>query len=460
MVPKNLAFGGGASATMLDPIVAVWMLIAVVLILTLPRKKAIVPFLLACYTIPLPQVVLVGPLHFPVLRILIMAGLARTAGQGGLTSKRRFPGGFNRLDKVVVLWTVSTFVVVSLQWMDSQAFIKVVGDLIDTLGAYLVVRFLIFDRDTIRRTLEVLALVCVIQGVCMMSEQFTHRNVFGSWGSNQPTIRNGHVRSEGVMGTLFAGTFGGVIIPLFLWLWTEKQSRKAAVAGLIGATAMVTASHASTAWLAYGSALLGLCFWPLRKQMRFVRYGLVAILVGLHLSMNGPVWSLIEKIDLTGGSSSFHRYMLVDNCIRHFDQWWLLGFKYPGTWGFDMWDLCNQFVAAALSGGLVGLSLFITIYSRSFAAIGNARKRISGDRRYEWLLWAFGSTMFANVVASFGINYMLQLLLLFFPVVACINVASFEAKQKVAQNVTPAIDLSLPSSLSSVGKYPSLRVTS
>lgn len=457
MVPKHLVFGGGALETVLDPLVAVWMLIAVVLILTLPRKKAIVPFLLACFTIPLAQVVLVGPLHFPVLRILILAGLARTAAQGGPTSKRRFPGGLNQLDKVVVLWTVSTFIVVSIQWADPQALIKVVGDLIDTLGSYLVVRYLIFDRETIRRTIEVLALISLIQGVCMMSEQLTHRNVFGPWGANEPTIRNGHVRSEGVLGTLFAGTFAGVIIPLFLWLWTEKESRKAATAGLIGATAMVMASHASTAWLAYGSSLLGLCFWPLRKRMRLIRYGIVIILVGLHLSMNGPVWSLIEKIDLTGGSSSFHRYMLVDNCIRHFDQWWLIGFKYPGTWGFDMWDLCNQFVAVAVGGGLVSLILFIAIYSVSFGAIGDARKRINGDRRYEWFLWTFGCTMFANVVASFGINYMLQLLLLFFPVLACISVASFEAKRKVSRDVDPTRDLLLaPTS----EKYLPLRVTS
>jgi hypothetical protein len=460
MLPKNHAFGGGATETMLDPMVAVWMLIAILLILTLPRKKAIVPFLLACFTIPLAQVVLVGPLHFPVLRILILAGLARTAAQGGPTSKRRFPGGFNRLDKVVVLWTVVSLVANFLQWMDPQSLIKLIGDFLDTLGSYLVVRFLIPDRETVRRTIEVLALICVIQGVCMMSEQSTHRNVFASWGAYQPTMRNGHLRSEGVMGTLYAGTFAGVVIPLFLWLRTEKKFEKTAVAGLVGATAMVMASHASTAWLAYGSGLVGLCFWPLRKRMQFVRYGIVATLVVLHLSMNGPVWSLIEKIDLTGGSSSFHRYMLVDNCIRHFDQWWLLGFRYPGTWGFDMWDLCNQFVAVALGGGLVGLSIYIAIYSRGFAAIGNARKQVNGDHRYEWFLWAFGSTLFANVVASFGINYLLPLLLLFFPLLACISVASSEAKQKVARDANPSVDLLLPSALPSVGKYLPLGETS
>ena len=34
------------------------------------------PFLLAFFMTPVAQVVLLGPLHFPVLRILILAGLA------------------------------------------------------------------------------------------------------------------------------------------------------------------------------------------------------------------------------------------------------------------------------------------------------------------------------------------------------------------------------------------------
>ena len=94
--------------------------------------------------------------------------------------------------------------------------------------------------------------------------------------------------------------------------------------------------------------------------------------------MHGPVWSLIEKIDLTGGSSSYHRYMLVDNCIRHFSDWWLIGYKNYGDWGFDMWDLCNQFVVAALTGGLVTLVLYITIFKRSFR--GDRDGKETGER--------------------------------------------------------------------------------
>jgi hypothetical protein len=434
MNPLAGAFGGGASETMLHPLVAVWMLVAALLILTLPREKAIVPFLLAFFTIPIQQVILIGPLHFPVLRILILVGLARAAAQGGgLTSERRFPGGLSRLDKAVLLWTVSSFVINSLQWMELQALIKLAGDFLDSLGGYLAVRFLIPDREAVRRTIKVLALVCVIQGTCMMSEQVTRHNVYAPLGVNEPSIREGHTRSEGVLGTLFGGTFAGVLVPLFLWLRTEKGSERTAVAGLIGATAMVMASHASTSWVAYGSGLLGICFWPLRKKMRFVRWGVVVTLVGLHLVMHGPVWSIIEHIDLTGGSSNYHRYMLVDNCIRHFDQWWLLGYRYPGDWGFDMWDLCNQFVVAAVTGGLLTLALFILIYSRSFGTIGAARRLVSGDRSREFLLWCLGSTMFANLVGSFGINYMVQLQLLFFPVLASISVSAFESRQAAAK---------------------------
>jgi hypothetical protein len=205
---------------------------------------------------------------------------------------------------------------------------------------------------------------------------------------------------------------------------------------------MVFASHASTSWMAYGGSLFGLAFWALRKQMRVVRWGLVVTLIGLHLVMHGPVWSLIEKVDLTGGSSSYHRYMLVDNCIRHFADWWLLGYTNYGSWGFDMWDLCNQYVAVALTGGLLALILFIMIYSRAFGAIGAARKRVEGDRTQEWLLWCLGSSLFANVVASFGINYMVQLMMCLSMLLACITVVT-----SAATEFTPAkLEMPVPNS--------------
>lgn len=434
MQPDNFRLGGGATDTIVHPLVAAGMLIAILLILLLPRVKAIAPFLLAFFTIPAGQVLVLGGMHFTMHQILILVVLGRMAAFRRSSSAGKFAGGFNALDWAVAAWSLLELVMFCLQFMEGQAVIRGLAGLIESLGGYLAVRFLIPNREAVQRAVKVLAVVCVMQGVFMVSEQFTHQNVFGSFGANQPTIREGHVRSEGALGTLYGGVFAGVLIPLFLWLWTESRSGTVAYAGIAGATSMVFASHASTSWMAYGGSLAGLAFWPMRKQMRLVRWGLVATLVGLHLVMHGPVWSLIEKVDLTGGSSSYHRYMLVDNCIRHFGDWWLIGYKDYGSWGFDMWDLCNQFVVAALTGGLVTLVVYIAIFKRSFAAIGRARKRVSGDRTQEWLLWCMGSALFANVVASFGINYMVHLMMCLFSLLACISVMTSEARRLTVRN--------------------------
>ena len=407
------------------------MLIAIVMILALPRRRVITPFLLAFFTVPLTQVVLVGTLHFPMVRVLILVGLFRCITSGGMFFGRKFAGGFNGVDRAVIFWTISSLAIVSLQWMNLQAFVKFAGDFVDTLGGYLVVRFFVPDREAIGRTVRVLAMICVIHGACMINEHVTRTNVVGYLGGMglNAEVRDGRVRSGGLLGTIQSGSFGGVLVPLFVWLWADRQSRITAAMGTIGATAMVITSGSSTSVMALGAGVVGLGFWALRKQMRMCRWGLVLMLTVLHLVMTGPVWWLIARIDVTGGSSSYHRYQLIDTLIRHCADWWLLGTRENGTWGWEMWDTCNQFVDVAVKGGLLTLAFYILILKRSFAAIGNARKRMTGDRNRERCLWCLGATLFANVVAQFGINYLIQLQLLLFPVLACISVATIEVRE-------------------------------
>jgi hypothetical protein len=437
MEPLNNRFGGGAAESQISPQVAVILLIAIALIFVLPRVKAIFPFLIAYLTIPIGEVIVLGSLHFTVLRILILAGLARMVFSKK-TGASKLSGGLNPVDQAVALWAVSALVIYTLQWMEAQAFINHLGDLLDTVGAYLVVRFLIPDGDTVRRAIQALAVVCVINGLFMINEKFSQVNVFGMLGGIplSVTIRDGHVRSAGVMGCLYAGAFAGALIPLFIWLWSNGKSRMFAIAGFAGALAMVITSYSSTSYMALGGGLLGLAFWPLRKVMRLVRWAFVAMLVGLHMVMKAPVWALIARIDLTGSSSGDHRYELLDNCIRHFSDWWLLGSRHYNDWGWGMWDLANQFVAVALTGGLLTLIFYIAIFKRSFAAIGTTRKLVEGDKRQEWVLWCFGAPLFATIVASFGINYVPQMLMGFFALLACISMVTFEMRQTATQPAT------------------------
>jgi hypothetical protein len=163
--------------------------------------------------------------------------------------------------------------------------------------------------------------------------------------------------------------------------------------------------------------------------MRLIRWGFASMLVGLHLVMKAPVWALIARVDLTGSSSGYHRFILVDNCIRHFWDWWLIGTRVYNTWGWDMWDLSNQFVACAFTGGLAALVLFIAILSRSFGGLGTARKLVEGNKNEEWFLWCLGAALFSTFVSFFGCSFMAQMQMQLFAFIAMICVAIYEARQ-------------------------------
>jgi hypothetical protein len=426
MEPENLRFGGGTAETLLHPIVALTILVAIGLILFLPRKHVIVPLLLAIFFIPKGQVVVLAGAHFTAAKILFLAGLIRWA-----TSRRAYKltGGFNSIDRVFALWAVSYSIVFTLQWMQTQALIKTFGDLVDTLCGYFVLRFLIQDIEDVRRVIRLFIVVSAIMAICMLNEHFTQQNVFGLLGgvATTPDVRDGTIRANGVFQhSILAGCFGATLLPLFLGLWTDRRSRAAVLIGVISSTAIVVTANGSTPVMACGAGILGLCFWHFRKQMRLVRWGVVLALAALHLVMNGPVWSLIEKVDLTGSSSSYHRYMLIDNCIRHFWDWCLLGVKDYNAWGFDMWDLSNQYVAYALTGGLATLVFFVATISRSFGRLGTARKQ---KEKEAWLLWCLGAALFAHVVAYFGIGYFDQMQFAWFVLLAIICVAVSKTKR-------------------------------
>jgi hypothetical protein len=131
-----------------------------------------------------------------------------------------------------------------------------------------------------------------------------------------------------------------------------------------------------------------------------------------------------------------------------------VGSKDYVNWGWDSWDLCNQFVAVALTGGLLALICYVAIFSRGFAALGTARKLVNGDRGQEWLLWCLGSTLFATVVAHFGINYMAQLIMGFFPLLACISVATLNGKQVIVQTADAPAQGQITSVLGTPATYP------
>jgi hypothetical protein len=431
MGPDRLKFGGGVSETILHPAVLIVVLVAGVLICVRPRKNAMVAFLAASLLIPMDQVLLVGSWHFFMLRILILFGIVRIVKDKISSQSRVFSQGMNKIDWAVILLTVFIAANGILLFQASGEVINELGNLYTVFGVYFLLRFLIRDEEDVLRTIQTLACVGAIVAVVMTYELATGHNPYAMLGGARVSqyaslaVRDDRFRAQGPFAhSILAGTFGAVLMPLFVGLWCKgRKYRTMAVLGIVSATVITEACNSSTPVLGYAAGVLALCLWPLRRWMRALRWGIVLTLISLQLLLKNPVWHLITRIDITGGSSSWHRFMLVDQCIRHFGDWWLLGVKDTGVWGWDMWDTANQYVGLCDSSGLLPFLLFLAVLVYGFKYLGGARRAAAKDKKTALFIWALGSALFANVVAFFGISYFDQTMVAWYALLAMIPAA-------------------------------------
>ncbi len=424
----QMSFGGGANSTVLHPAVAAVMIITIILMVVLPRRYMVVPFLLSVLLIPEGQQMLLGGGHLYVSRVLILTGCIRLGASRGFWRGKAFPGGFTTLDKVFLAWATLEATANVLLLKDMGAVVNQAGFLWDALGGYFLLRFLIQDDEDIIRVIKTFAVVAFIAGFAMLREHFTGIDTFGFLGGIRQVLelRNGVPRAQGPFAhALLAGTFGATLPPLLFWLWKDRKARWLAVMGMVGCTLMATTTMCSSPVLTYAASLGAICLWPIRNRMRIVRWGIVLTCVGLQLVMKAPFWFMLAHIDLTGSSNGWYRAALVDNFIAHFNQWWLIGTTANRDWSNGaMWDACNQFVAEGVAGGLATLVCFIALIYLCFKWVGKARRSVKGDKKREWFYWLLGATMFAHVVAYFGIDYFDQMKFVWYALLAMIAAAA------------------------------------
>lgn len=411
--------------------------VAGVVICVSSRRNALAAFFAGAILVPTDQVLLIGGVHLPMLRILAIFGLIRVLRDKFSKKEPIFSGGMTGIDKAVIVLTLSVLINGILMWMVWAQVIFQVGSLLSAFGSYFLLRYLIRDFEDAKHAIRILAGVAAVVAFIMAYEQFTGVNLlYSTLGGaradvlGKVIVRDDHLRAAGPFGhPILAGTFGGILLPLFVGLWwKEKKDRGYATLGIIASTVMAFAAASSTALFGFLGGIVGLCFWPLRRRMRIIRWSIVGALVSLHLYMKSPVWHLISDLDLTGSSSSYHRYQLVNQCILHFWDWVLVGTKNYESWGWDMWDLSNQYVAIADQSGLIPLLGFVTIIVLGFWYLGKARRQ-TGDRKQQFVIWALGASLFANVVAFFGISYFDQTIVAWYALLAMIQATAISIRK-------------------------------
>lgn len=119
--------------------------------------------------------------------------------------------------------------------------------------------------------------------------------------------------------------------------------------------------------------------------------------------MEAPVWHLIARVTVVGGSTGNHRYKLIDAFINRWAEWFILGTNSTAHWGWFMFDVTNQFVKEGVQGGILGLLLFLLVLRRAFASIGQ-RANSSIDKKHAMLMWAIGTGIATHCVMFIGIS--------------------------------------------------------
>src|SRR5262249_26603287 len=260
----------------------------------------------------------------------------------------------------------------------------------------------------------------------------------------QATIREGVLRAQGPFGhAILAGTFGATSLPLFVGMWQYRRS-KFAVIGAISALVIVAMAGSSGPILALMAGVVGLCFWPMRSNLKLLWWGLAFALPILQISMSSPIWFIMGRLTVFSGSTGWYRGYLIDMTMRHIGEWWLIGTTSAAQWHPFLADVTNEYINEGLNGGLLSLVLFIAILVASFRMVGRTARSIRTPRTLRLLAWTLGAALLAHPVTFISVSYFDQNFVMFYLVPAARPVFSrVYAKARATQPVSE-VEAQLP----------------
>jgi hypothetical protein len=407
----------------------VFLIVAAVLLLVLPRRYAVIPVLLAAaYTTRVPVLEL-GPANLSVLRILVLVGIVRV-----LVRQERIANGVNGVDLLLFVWAMLLIGESAFHTADAWTFR--IGMVLGELGVYFLCRVFVQDSEDVRRLFRVLCVALVPLAALMLLEKYTAHNYFGLMGGGQLTVRDGHVRASGPFAhAILAGTVGATCLPMALSLW--RTHRATALIGLCAAVGIVFASTSTGPVMVTVSVCAALLIWNVRKGLALVRWATLAAIIGLEFVMNDPVYFLMARIDVTGSSTGWHRAQLIRSALAHLDEWWVVGTDYTRHWmptgiyaNAVHTDITNHFLQMGILGGLPLLLAFLLVLCAAFRAVGTALHEAEGRSRQEaFLIWTMGTILFGHVVNFLSISLFDQSASFFYLVLATIGAVQVPVAQ-------------------------------
>ncbi|WP_319562191.1 hypothetical protein [Marispirochaeta sp.] len=395
--------------TVLHPFAVLLVAIMAIVLLNSRSTFFLIPFLVIAAFITHMQRFVIFSLDFSMLRILMVTGILRVSLRN---DTHKFE--WEKMDSLIIAYIIVLSIAYVALRQNSSAIINRLGVGFETLLAFFLIRMYLNSIIQIRYFIKALSYVFILVAIFMTIEHLTHHNLFSVFGGvNSVTrIREGRLRAQGAFShSIMAGTFGAAFMPLFWGLKAigNRKEKQLAVAGIISSFVITWASSSSGPIITLMASSFAIIVWKGRRFLRYLILGSVYMIIILHIVMKAPVWHLISRIDIVGGSTGYHRYFLIDQTINRFSEWALLGVKTTGHWGWGLNDVTNMFIGQAVKGGVMTLILFLLIVHNGFLSVKRAIEEVPIDDKVQKLFWSWGAVLFAHCVSFFGVSYFGQM---------------------------------------------------
>lgn len=395
--------------TVTHPLALLLTFCMVVSFLAARRVHILIPMLIVAAFITSMQRVVLGSLDFTMLRLMMVAGIARAAIRNDAQLLE-----WSRMDSAFAVYVVVASLTYIMLWRNSSAIVNRLGFAFEAILAYGLIRVYVHSEVQVTTLIRGLAVVFAGIAVFMLIEQATRYNFFSVFGGVSPItrLRAGRLRAQGAFShPIMAGTFGGTFAPLFWALASRRngRDRRFAVLGSVGAVSIVWASSSSGPVISLLASLFAVSMWNYRQYTAILRRGFFLMLLVLHIVMDAPVWHLISRVDIVGGSTGWHRYALIDAAIRRFPEWAAFGVRTSGHWGWGLNDVTNHFILQAVNGGFLTLLAFIILVGAGFRSVRRAIAGDEGNEARQKMHWAWGSVLFSHCISFIGVSYFGQM---------------------------------------------------
>ncbi|MBL4806169.1 MAG: hypothetical protein JKY31_02650 [Rhodobacteraceae bacterium] len=396
-----------ANQTTAHPVGLALVAVCAAATLVVRREYAIIPLLIVIMAIPSAQRIVIATIDFSFIRILVMAALFRA-----FMKKEHLGLKQNSPDVVIIIWMIWGILAYGALFGTVSALITRTGFMLDAVGSYYLGRIYIRNVPDLRRVMMFLGYASIPMFMFFSLERATGRNIFAVFGGvpEITLIRDGKMRCQGPFAhPIMAGVFWAVLLPWLGSFWITKQiPRILLIVFGVCFMGIVLNSASSTPLMSVIFGVVGMMMYVFRSYMSYLRWGLFLLLISLHMVMQKPVWHLISRIDLSGGSTGWHRYFLIDRSISNFGDWWLFGVQSTAYWGRGLQDVTNQYILEGVRGGAINMALFLLFVAVIFKIIGRALRasRTSTDK---WVMWGAGSILFVHCMNFLAVSYFGQM---------------------------------------------------